>query len=538
MTDCEINPDSYSRPKPVFWLAAAILIIVFLILVMFNSFLCDDAFITFRFSKNLAAGLGPVYNAGERVEGYTNFFWMIMMAVVIKLGGAPTLWSLVIAACFSVAALILFLHHIFRDSRRNETIGFIYVLFLALSSPFIAWSSGGLETAAFGFFVFAAILTYSQSIKGERNRGLILSSILFTLAALTRPEGVLAFSLASGFLLVALTIKKVSARQLLEFILPFIILYGVYFIWRFNYYGKIFPNTFYIKEPSSLLLPLGIQYFQRFLIGCPIWIPLIPAMFIGIRSRLRGLSLGDYFIVVFSLAFSFYIIYVGGDFMDLWRFIMPLLAPFFLMLYHLSLCKTDDRFLKYKIIATITALIIFAGFNLNSIYRSQSISYDNNVDSIGVLRYYVSQWSSVGKLLREIGQPTDTIAISAAGVIPYYTDMFAIDMYGLEAADLSQYGRLEQFARPGHRMTISLRYLYANKPHYMVAHPLVTEGQPRYFPYSQAQDLYPALLKDYTAVSIALSDLPGYYFNFRVRNDIVSKINKEIKIYKVDYWSR
>src|SRR5439155_3954388 len=35
-------------------------------------FVCDDAYITFRYASNLAHGLGPVWNAGERVEGYTN----------------------------------------------------------------------------------------------------------------------------------------------------------------------------------------------------------------------------------------------------------------------------------------------------------------------------------------------------------------------------------------------------------------------------------------------------------------------------------
>jgi hypothetical protein len=87
-------------------------------------------------------------------------------------------------------------------------------------------------------------------------------------------------------------------------------------------------------------------------------------------------------------------------------------------------------------------------------------------------------------------------------------------------------------------MTISLKYLYDNKPHFMIAHPLITEGQPRYFPYSQAQDLYPTLLKEYTAISMAMPDLPGYYLNFRVRNDVVGRITKEIKTYKVDYWSQ
>ena len=37
----------------------------------------DDAYITFRYSRNLAEGLGPVWNAGDPVEGYTNFLWML-----------------------------------------------------------------------------------------------------------------------------------------------------------------------------------------------------------------------------------------------------------------------------------------------------------------------------------------------------------------------------------------------------------------------------------------------------------------------------
>jgi hypothetical protein len=533
----EIHTKIVQRSKSIYLFAAACLVIVFLILVISNSFLCDDAFITFRFSKNLANGFGPVYNIGERVEGYTNFLWMILMALVAKLGGSPLLWSRLLAACFSSATLILFLYCVHRDSYRNKFIGFIFVLFLAFSSPFIVWSSGGLETAAFSFFIFAAILSFTESIKGNNGRVLILSSILFSLSSLTRPEGVLAFCLALGFLLAALVLAKTSPAQVLKFVWPFIVLYGVYFIWRFSYYGKMFPNTFYIKEPSSLLLPLGIQYYKRFLIGCPIWIPLIPALIAGIRARLRGLLLGDYFIAAFFLVYSCYVIYIGGDFMDLWRFIMPLLAPFFLALYHLGSYLADNRLSRYKAVAFTTAFVVFAAANINSINNSLAISYDYNVDSIGALRNYVKQWSSVGKLIREIGNPSDTIAVTAAGIIPYYTDMYTIDMYGLEAADLSKYGHLEHFTRPGHRMTISLKYLYDNKPHYMIAHPLITEGQPRYFPYSQAQDLYPVLLKEYSAVSIALPDIPGYYFNFRVRNDIVGKINREKKIYKVDYWS-
>jgi hypothetical protein len=72
----------------------------------------------------------------------------------------------------------------------------------------------------------------------------------------------------------------------------------------------------------------------------------------------------------------------------------------------------------------------------------------------------------------------------------------------------------------------------------MIAHPLITQGQPRYFPYSQTQDLYPALIKEYAAVSMALPDLPGYYLNCRIRDDVIGRISKDVRIYKVDYWSQ
>ena len=50
----------------------------------------DDAFISFRYAHNLAAGHGLVYNVGERVEGFTNLLWTLLLAGGIRLGfGAP-----------------------------------------------------------------------------------------------------------------------------------------------------------------------------------------------------------------------------------------------------------------------------------------------------------------------------------------------------------------------------------------------------------------------------------------------------------------
>ncbi len=50
-------------------------------------FLTDDAFISFRYVQNLLEGHGLVFNVGERVEGYSNFLWVLELAAIWKVLG-------------------------------------------------------------------------------------------------------------------------------------------------------------------------------------------------------------------------------------------------------------------------------------------------------------------------------------------------------------------------------------------------------------------------------------------------------------------
>ena len=50
-------------------------------------FLCDDAFISFRYARNLLEGHGLVFNPGEYVEGYSNFLWVLELAAIWGLSG-------------------------------------------------------------------------------------------------------------------------------------------------------------------------------------------------------------------------------------------------------------------------------------------------------------------------------------------------------------------------------------------------------------------------------------------------------------------
>jgi len=72
-------------------------------------FVCDDAYISFRYARNLAEGLGLVYNPGERVEGYSNFLW-VLAAAGLKACGLNVLLLMPILGALCGALLIWRVH--------------------------------------------------------------------------------------------------------------------------------------------------------------------------------------------------------------------------------------------------------------------------------------------------------------------------------------------------------------------------------------------------------------------------------------------
>ena len=69
------------------WISATLLLSICLIglyVAIGRASVIDDAYISFRYAKNLAEGNGLVYNIGQRVEGYTNFLWTLLIALFLK----------------------------------------------------------------------------------------------------------------------------------------------------------------------------------------------------------------------------------------------------------------------------------------------------------------------------------------------------------------------------------------------------------------------------------------------------------------------
>ena len=133
-------------------------------------FFCDDAFITLRYARNLAHGLGPVYNAGEHVEGYTSFVWMVLSALPIALG-LPAEASVQGLGALSGVLLIAATAQLFRWLEPEQTaFGAVAVFALAVSAPVDAWTMGGLETPLFAALVTWSIVLGSDLVRDPTKR--------------------------------------------------------------------------------------------------------------------------------------------------------------------------------------------------------------------------------------------------------------------------------------------------------------------------------------------------------------------------------
>jgi len=123
------------------------------------SFLCDDAFISFRYASNLARHGALVYNVEplERVEGYTNFLWVLVLAAGDAIGLRPETLAPILTAGASLASLGLValigaaLRRRFGPGQPDQRVfGVVDLLapaLLVLTPEFVVWASSGLETS-------------------------------------------------------------------------------------------------------------------------------------------------------------------------------------------------------------------------------------------------------------------------------------------------------------------------------------------------------------------------------------------------------
>ena len=279
-------------------------------------FLTDDAFISFRYVRNLLEGHGLVFNPGEYVEGYTNFLWILELAALWGLFGLRPEHAVPwLSVTYTVGTLAALWWWLARSPSRHDRglVAWLALGLLCSSATFAVWTAGGgLETRQFTCFVVVAVVCLA--VHGNNRWGLLAASLSLAAAALTRPEGLMLAACCFGWFVVQRVIvdRQLDWRQLTYLVAPFAILVTAHFLFRYGYYGDWLPNTYYAKHVRPWY-EAGFRYLWAAALETGLYL-LLPLTCVALRERWRRYRDGTYALVLLCIIpHLYYLLRIGGD---------------------------------------------------------------------------------------------------------------------------------------------------------------------------------------------------------------------------------
>jgi arabinofuranosyltransferase len=284
----------------------------------------DDAYIVFRYARNLVEGNGAVFNIGERVEGFSSPLWLAVATI------AEGLHLPVEQVCkaLSLAAVIVMLWYVARCMRSLSLAARLPLLLLAACAPLPVAVVCGLETAVNAVIVLFLLLT---AYKGEPRRvdvelggdaaagtGLSSAALAFwgCLALLCRPENGLLVGVHGLYLWCA---RPDQRRRLYMAATIWFAVGALLTLARFAYYGAVLPNTAVAKVSMDAAFGGGGQGYCVSWLRQYWWLVLLGVSAFAARPA-RRMVLNAWLLIAAQVAFVFF---VGGDWMPQWRFLLP-----------------------------------------------------------------------------------------------------------------------------------------------------------------------------------------------------------------------
>lgn len=390
--------------------------IFIVISLLFIHFTVDDSFISYRYGKNLIEygiwnfNLDP----NDKVEGYTNFIYAALSII-------PHLLRIDPINFFKFISLLILFRFVWliKIYSEDKLTYYLCLLFVFVNPVFIVHLFSGLETPLFALFLLEALLSviYYQSSSTPK------LYTLFLLLPLTRPEGLI-FSTVLFFLYIT---KKKSLPNF-QYLIATISVGIIYFIWRFTYFGYLFPNTYYAKkvdnvtigEITRMLIYDDLAYYIFFSLILMIWLTLSTK-----EEKNNKLFKQDLWII---LAINT-LISVGSyatsnmDMNYAGRFGFQLFFP--LIICILLLVKKT-----YKTL--IIPLLILIMINFFARY-----------DFIQLMTYYPRleiSHKSIGVAFKKYQDKNYKMVVGDAGIISYESDWNIIDSHGLADVEVAHEG--------------------------------------------------------------------------------------------------
>jgi hypothetical protein len=446
------------------------------------AWLCDDAYISFRYARHLARGAGLAFNAGERppVEGYSDFLWVLALAPFEALGiEAPIVAPLLSALCG--AALVAWVAR-FAAERLELGPAAIWTsaLFLATAAPMAIWSTGGLETMAFALAVLA--LFAALEAQAPRSAPIALAAVAVAWLRVDGPLwgiAVLAAASIGG--------RDGSARRraALQGLAVLALAVAAQSLLRWLYHGDVVPNTVRVKGGFAWLrLERGLLYSSAYLACLPVAL-LVPLAALAVtRDRARGLAFRAAILIAFGLAYA---ALVGGDFLPMGRLLVPTLAPSAVLLaLVVERCQRISRPAAWLAGLGACALGALPLLDVHLVPLALRQKLDFRW-SKRVFASEIAQWRRVAELRGQLEllaaglagatRPGESLVADAIGVVGYRTQLWIHDRFGLVDREVARLPIPPLRASPGHDRAVSAPFFLGRRPDYLEAF-VVPAGTP------------------------------------------------------------
>jgi hypothetical protein len=284
-------------------------------------FLWDDAMVAMRYARNLAHGYGLVWNAGERVQGFSSLGQTLFMVAIHLLPVATGKLALLLQLVGELMLLgtLALTARIARMITRDPWLGAAGAAAVALYSPLSIWGLQGSELAALALLTVAGLaMATRRACEGTPWPRALLPTMAAGL--------LLRLDFAITFVPFAVWAwqEGSSGRKALRLGLTTFAAIGcalILFGWL--YYGDPLPNTYYLKAtgcPRSLMLPYGARQLRN-LVDWKTALVLLAAFvgWMGTPRRLWIVGLG------IPMMLAAYHVWTGGDWLPDYvsRFLVP-----------------------------------------------------------------------------------------------------------------------------------------------------------------------------------------------------------------------
>ncbi|MFQ5510810.1 MAG: hypothetical protein ACE5EO_03075 [Candidatus Krumholzibacteriia bacterium] len=408
----------------------------------------DDSYISFRYAENLVNGEGLAFNEAEQpVEAYSNLLWIFVCAALYKAGmDLPTVMPFVGVL---VGALNILLLWILFVRRRMPGLQMLFpLLFLASSGPFITYAVSALEAPLYALLLLAMINFVDLAFASGRLRYYLLLAFSGVLISLCRPEGIIVLPaiLALVFFLARrrrgdTPFHKTYFKNLVVALASFVIIIGVYHVWRISYFGEVLPTPFlskggagksvfaawsqnmtiYFDQQGDYYPPIGYYFVALTVIGI-----------LGLMVSRSGRFHKQTETVALALALLHTAVYFNfKDWMPAMRYHSSTVGLFLITAAHVQgpVFKKKEPMDKQAVLRFWMAgiSVLFISFsvlgNLRVITKRTETSKEKSLVALG-------------KWLHDNMPASSVLAMSDVGVIPYYSGFKTIDIHVESLTDL------------------------------------------------------------------------------------------------------